>query len=45
MFSLVAGHVDAGESFREAMVREAYEEAGIVVAIDDVRIVHVQNMS
>ncbi|MDP1883741.1 MAG: NUDIX domain-containing protein [Candidatus Moranbacteria bacterium] len=39
--SLVAGHVDGGESFREAIVREAKEEAGIEIRLEDVSVAHV----
>lgn len=38
-FSLVAGHVEAGEAAEESMVREAKEEAGITVSPNDLRLV------
>ena len=36
-FSLVAGHVEAGESAEEAMIREVAEEAGIEVTTENLR--------
>lgn len=42
-YSLVAGHIDEGESATEAMVREAHEEVGIELdrsALDPVHVVH-----
>lgn len=40
-YSLVAGHLDGNETFREGMVREAAEEAGIRVSSDNLHVVHV----
>lgn len=40
MYSFVAGHVELGESVTQALVREAQEEAGVVVALVDLRFVH-----
>jgi 8-oxo-dGTP diphosphatase len=39
-YSVIAGHIDGNESIRTAMVREAKEEGGIDVALDDLRVVH-----
>src|SRR4051812_1829127 len=36
-WAVLAGHVDPGESVHEAAVREAAEEAGITVAVEDLR--------
>lgn len=35
-YSLPAGHVDGGETVRAAAVREAQEEVGVRLAVDDV---------
>lgn len=40
-YSLVAGHIEAGESARQAMVREAAEEVGIGLDPDDLTGAHV----
>lgn len=40
-YSFIAGHVEAGESVTQAAVREAAEEAGIVLAPQDLHFVHV----
>ncbi|MEK7464953.1 MAG: NUDIX domain-containing protein, partial [Patescibacteria group bacterium] len=39
-YMLPSGHVDGGETFREAMIREAKEEIGIVLDSKDLRLVH-----
>ena len=42
-FSVVAGHINGGETVHEAMVREAHEEAGIGILPDDLEIVLVMH--
>ncbi|CAN5269810.1 hypothetical protein BH20ACT3_BH20ACT3_07260 [soil metagenome] len=39
-WSVPAGHLDGGESVREAAVREAGEEIGIALDVEDVRFGH-----
>jgi len=36
-WATLAGHVEPGETVHEAAVREAAEEAGVTVAVDDLR--------
>ncbi len=40
-YSLIAGHLDPGESIRTTMVREAKEEAGVAIQLADLQFVHV----
>ena len=42
-YSLVAGHVDAGESVTTTMIREAREEANIVVELSGLHMVHMMH--
>ncbi len=42
-YSFVAGHVEKGESFTKAAIREAYEEAGITVDEKDLRVAHIMH--
>ena len=42
-YSFVAGHFDGKETARQAMVREAKEEAGINLGINNLKVIHVLN--
>ena len=42
-YGLIAGHLEAGESFAAGMVREAREEAGIDILEADLALVHVSH--
>lgn len=42
-YSVVAGHVEAGESVTQAAVREAREEVGVELRADDLRVVHIMH--
>lgn len=43
LWSLVAGHVEDGESATDGMIREAYEEIGIKLVPDQIKVVHVMH--
>jgi ADP-ribose pyrophosphatase YjhB (NUDIX family) len=43
MYSLVAGHVDPKETFTQCIIREAQEEAGIVLRAEDVTVAHIMH--
>lgn len=40
-FSVVAGHIEAGESAASAMVREAKEEAGLSLNVSELSLFHI----
>ena len=42
-WGLVAGHVDGGETFRQAMQREALEEAGLTIAHNYLHLAHIMH--
>ena len=43
MWSLVAGHVENGEPATAAIIRETYEEIGIKLSPDQIKVVHVMH--
>ena len=38
---MVAGHVDKGETFTQCIIREALEEAGIILKPEDLKVAHI----
>jgi len=42
-YSLIAGHLDGAETAKQAIIREAQEEAGIVVVPEDLKVAHVSH--
>jgi 8-oxo-dGTP pyrophosphatase MutT (NUDIX family) len=42
-YSMVAGHVDSGETFTQCIIREAEEEAGVLLRPEDLKVVHVMH--
>lgn len=42
-YSLIAGHLDGAETFREAMAREAQEEIGVKIDPSNLKVVHVMH--
>ncbi len=42
-YSMVAGHVDQGETFTQAMIRETREEAGIDLDPKNIQLVHMMH--
>lgn len=41
LYSLVSGHVEANETVFQAMIREAHEEAGIIILAENLDFVHI----
>jgi len=39
-YTLISRHLEQGETVKQAMIREAKEEAGIIVKSEDLRVVH-----
>ena len=42
-YSFVAGHVEAGENFTQALIREIKEEAGIILEKENVSVIHIMS--
>lgn len=40
-YSLIAGHFEGGETAKDCIIREASEEAGIMLSLEDLEVVHV----
>lgn len=42
-YSMIAGHVEKNETFTQCVIREAKEEAGILLRPDDLKVIHVMH--
>ena len=42
-YGVIAGHIDGGEDVYTAMIREAKEEAGVSISLDNLKIVQVMH--
>lgn len=42
-YSMVAGHLDGGETFTQAIIRETKEEAGIILPKKTLKIIHIMH--
>ncbi len=42
-YSMIAGHVDPDETFTQCIIREAGEEAGILLEPEDLQVVHIMH--
>ena len=43
MYAFVGGHIDGNETAKQAMIREAKEEIGIIINPNDLQVVHVMH--
>ena len=42
-YSLPAGHLDGGETIKQAIIRETFEETGLIVKGNDLEVIHVMH--
>lgn len=42
-YNLISGHVEFGENFTNAIIREAKEEANVTLSHDQVKVIYIQN--